>query len=150
MKFLNVKKKFWNGCNSRKRRFLRVLFFRTCSTRWRQVTVQKACAYDVRKAPVHDLLLNFHSETVTRDSEWQTPHSKGCQENCCGLVPSTDLWPQEMVTFFEMLALVESESSFGAYVCQRRPAGLHATSDLVITFWFFSTWRKPYLGKIEK
>ena len=30
-----------------------------------------------------------------------------------------------------MLALVESESCFGAYVCHRRPAGLPATSDLV-------------------
>ena len=43
--------KFWNGYNSRKRRLLRVLSFCTWSTRWRQVTVQKACAYDVRKAP---------------------------------------------------------------------------------------------------
>ena len=31
-----------------------------------------------------------------------------------------------MFTFSEMLALVESESSFGAYVCHRRPAGLHS------------------------
>ena len=30
-----------------------------------------------------------------------------------------------------MLALVESESSFGAYVCHRRPGGSLATSDLV-------------------
>ena len=30
-----------------------------------------------------------------------------------------------------MLALVESESSFGAYVCDRRPGGSTATSDLV-------------------
>ena len=45
-----------------------------------------------------------------------------------GLISLTDLWPQEMFTFSEMLALVQSESSFGAYVCQRRPAGLH--SDL--------------------
>ena len=29
-----------------------------------------------------------------------------------------------MFTFSEMLALVESESSFVAYVCHRRPAGL--------------------------
>ena len=36
-------------------------------------------------------------------------------------IASTDLWPQEMFTFSEMLALVESESSFGAYVCHRRP-----------------------------
>ena len=43
-----------------------------------------------------------------------------------GLIASTDLWPQEMFTFSEMLALVQSESSFGAYVCHRRPAGLHS------------------------
>ena len=48
-------------------------------------------------------------------------------------IASTDLWPQEMFTFSEMLALVESESSFGAYVCHthRRPGGITATSDLV-------------------
>ena len=44
---------------------------------------------------------------------------------------STDLWPQEMLTFSEMLALVESESSFGAYLCHRTPGGSIATSDLV-------------------
>ena len=36
-----------------------------------------------------------------------------------------------MFTFSEMLALVESQSSFGAYVCHRRPGGSIATSDLV-------------------
>ena len=46
-------------------------------------------------------------------------------------IASTDLWPQEMFTFLEMLALVQSESSFGAYVCHRRPGGSTATSDLV-------------------
>ena len=46
-------------------------------------------------------------------------------------IASTDLWPQEMFTFSEMLALVESESSFGAYICHRRPGGYRATSDLV-------------------
>ena len=38
-----------------------------------------------------------------------------------------------MFTFSEMLVLVQSESSFGAFVFHRRPAGLHATSDLVTT-----------------
>ena len=46
-------------------------------------------------------------------------------------IASTDLRPQEMFTFSEMLALVESESSFGAYVCHRRPGGSIAISDLV-------------------
>ena len=36
-----------------------------------------------------------------------------------------------MLTFSEMLALVESESSFGAYVGHRRPGDSTATSDLV-------------------
>ena len=38
-----------------------------------------------------------------------------------------------MFTFSEVLALqlVESESSFGAYVCHRRPGGSAATSVLV-------------------
>ena len=51
---------------------------------------------------------------------------------------STDLWPQEMFTFSEMLALVESESSFGAYVCHRRPGGSMATSHLVTFAWHSS------------
>ena len=46
-------------------------------------------------------------------------------------IASTDLWPQGMFTFSDMFALVESESSFGAYVCHRRPGGSLATSDLV-------------------
>ena len=40
-------------------------------------------------------------------------------------IASTDLWPQEMFTFLEMLALVESESSFGAYVCHRHGCSMH-------------------------
>ena len=48
-----------------------------------------------------------------------------------GLIASIDLWLQEMFIFSEMLALVQSESSFCAFVCYRRPAGLQATSDLV-------------------
>ena len=42
-----------------------------------------------------------------------------------------------MFTFSEILALVESESSFGAYVCHRRPGGSTATSDLVVGIEFF-------------
>ena len=56
-------------------------------------------------------------------------------------IASTDLWPQEMFTFSEMLALVESESSFGAYVCHGRPGGSIATSDLVrVTLVTMSGW----------
>ena len=46
-------------------------------------------------------------------------------------IASTDLWPQEMFTFSEMFALVDSESSFGAYICHRKPGGSTATSGLV-------------------
>ena len=73
---------FWNGYNSRKRRLLRVLFFRMWSTRWRPVTVLKACAFYVGKAPIRDLLMSIHK---TRDFEWQTAHTKGCQENRCDI-----------------------------------------------------------------
>ena len=44
----------------------------------------KACAYDIRKAPIRDLLISIHK---TRDFEWQTAHTKGCQENRCVLGP---------------------------------------------------------------
>ena len=56
-------------------------------------------------------------------------------------IASTDLWPQGMFTFSEMLALVKSESSFGAFVCHRRPGGSLATSDLVIGNWEFGLIR---------
>ena len=51
-----------------------------------------------------------------------------------GLITSTDLWPSRDVYFLEMLALVMiimSESSFGAYICHRRPAGLHRHQRLL-------------------
>ena len=50
---------------------------------------------------------------------------------CKPVIASTDLWPQEMFTFLEMLAMVVSESSFGAYVCHRRPAGPHCHRRLL-------------------
>ena len=57
-------------------------------------------------------------------------------------IASTDLRPQEMFTFSDMLALVESESSFGAYVCHGRPGGSLATSDLVDQKWL-GHWAGP-------
>ena len=60
-------------------------------------------------------------------------------------IASTDLWPQEMFTFSKMLALVESESSFGAYVCHRRPGGSTATSDLVLSCNRSVLWQKLQL-----
>ena len=50
-----------------------------------------------------------------------------------------------MFTFLEMLALVESESSFGAYVCHRRPGGSIAISDLVI----LGPFRRSNLGPLD-
>ena len=41
---------------------------------------KKACAYDVRKALIRDLLISIHK---TRGFEWQTAHTKGCLENRC-------------------------------------------------------------------
>ena len=37
-----------------------------------------------------------------------------------------------MFTFLDMLAMVVSESSFAAYVCPRRPAGLHRDKRLLL------------------
>ena len=51
-----------------------------------------------------------------------------------------------MFTFSEMLALVQSESSFGAFVFHRRPAGLQATSDLVSDH--FSLYRRQYTNSV--
>ena len=65
------------------------------------------------------------AEHVDRSTHYSTCRSTQVK------IASTDLWPQEMFTFSEMLALVESESSFGAYVCHGRPGGFTATSDLV-------------------
>ena len=52
-----------------------------------------------------------------------------------------------MFTFSEMLALVESESSFGAYVCHRRPGGSLAISDLVennnfMSLLYWKSWKR--------
>ena len=46
---------------------------------------------------------------------------------CKPFIASTDLWPQnlEMFAFLEMLAMVVSESSYGAFVYHRRSVGLH-------------------------
>ena len=70
----------WKVLKHEERRLLRVLFFRTWSTRWSQVTVQKACAYDVRKASIRDPLTSINK---AGGFEWQTAHTKGCQENHC-------------------------------------------------------------------
>ena len=43
--------------------------------------MQKACAYDVRKALIRDRLISIQK---TRGFEWQTAHTKGCLENHCG------------------------------------------------------------------
>ena len=79
-------------------------------------------------------MIPFGSKSVTLSmlidlltSRWRSTQAK----LYTGLIASIDLWPQETFTFSEMLALVHSESSFGAFVFHRRPAGLQATSDLV-------------------
>ena len=52
---------------------------------------------------------------------------------CASLIASTNLWPQETFTFLEMLAMVVSGSSFGAYVCLRRPVGLHCDQRFLLS-----------------
>ena len=50
-----------------------------------------------------------------------------------------------------MLALVESESSFGAFVCHRRPGGSTATRDLVYRhlLWFVQDIAKTLVGFVQ-
>ena len=100
---------FWNGYNSRKRRLLRVLFFRLWSTRWRPVTVLKACAFYVGKAPIRDLLMSIHK---TRDFEWQTAHTKGCQENRCGGQIQVDVIPYRIFLKFKILTQEGAKKKF--------------------------------------
>ena len=74
-------------------------------------------------------MIPFRSKSVTQSMliDLLTSRRRSTQVKLyTGLIASIDLWPQEMFTFSEMLALVQSESSFGAYVCHRRPAGLHS------------------------
>ena len=42
--------------------------------------MQKACAYDVRKAVIRDLLISIYK---TGGFKWQTAHTKGCLEDRC-------------------------------------------------------------------
>ena len=76
-------------------------------------------------------MIPFGTKSVTLSMLIDLLHSTISCRSTQVKIASTDLWPQEMFTFSEMLALVESESSFGAYVCQGRPGGSRAISDLV-------------------
>ena len=72
-------------------------------------------------------LINDVSDSISPSQAVLTSRCRSTQVKLyTGLIASIDLWPQEVFTFSEMLALVQSESSFGAYVCNRRPAGLHS------------------------
>ena len=86
-KFRNGIEKFLNGYNSRRRRLLCVLFFGTWSTGTHPIKVKKSSAYDVRKAPIGDLVISIHK---TRSFEWQTAHTKWCQEIAVSVV---EIWP---------------------------------------------------------
>ena len=61
----------------------------------RRLTVQKARAYDVRKAPFRDLLISIHK---TRGFEWQTAHTNGCLENRCA-----SRWPKTFIYYVYLL-----------------------------------------------
>ena len=78
--------------------------------------------YDVRKAPIHNLLIPFRKLEVLNGK----PHIQK------GVKRFAVVWSHQLTSdlkrcslCLEMLALVKSESCFGAYVCHRRPAGLH-------------------------
>ena len=94
---------------------------------WRSISIQ----YVQIEPGVNSDLGNGSFWVEIRDAKHVDLLTSGCTcrltqvKIYTGLIASTDLWPQEMFTFLEMLALVESESSFGAYVCHRRPVGLH-------------------------
>ena len=88
---------------------------------WRLTSIQ----YVQIEAGVNSDLGNGFFWVEIRDAK-HVDHSRSTQMKIYTvLIASTDLWPQEMFTSLEILALVESESSFGAYVCHRRPAGLY-------------------------
>ena len=110
---------------------------------WRSISIQ----YVQIKPGVNSDLGNGSFWVEIRDAKHLITSRCTCRSTqvkiYAGFIASTYLWPQEMFTFLEVLALVESESSFGAYVCHmhRRPAGLHATSALVFKhqFWDLSS-----------
>ena len=88
---------------------------------WRSISIQNVQI----EAGVNSDLGDGSFWVKLRDAKY-VHHSRSTQVKIyTGLIASTDVRPQEMFTFFEMLALVESESSSGAYVRRKRPVGLH-------------------------
>ena len=87
----------------------------------------KSVCIRCQEGPIHDLLISIHK---TRGFEWQTAHTKGCQENSCGLFASTDLWPQDF--FLECLRWSSLKVvSVPTSVTIGGLRGSTATSDLV-------------------
>ena len=96
---------------------------------WRSICIQHVqIEAGLNSDPGND---SFWDKSVTLTILIDLLTSRSTRRSTQVKIASTDLWPQGMFTFSEMLALVESESSFGAYVCHRRPGGSLATSDLV-------------------
>ena len=102
--------------------------------RWLHLAINSSCIQHVQieaglnSDPGND---SFWNKSVTLSMLIDQLTSRSTCRSTQVKIAWTDLWPQGMFTFSEMLALVESESSFGAYVCHRRPGGSLATSDLV-------------------
>ena len=97
---------------------------------WRSISIQHLqIEAGLNSDPGNALMIPFGTKSVTLSMliDLLTSRYRSMQVK----IASTDLWPQEMFTFSEMLALVESESNFGAHVCHKRPGGSRATSDLV-------------------
>ena len=93
---------------------------------WRWISIQFVQIERSELWPRKWILLGWNLWRKACRSTWIWSTCRSMQVKIyTGLIASTDLLPQEMFTFSEMLALVVSESSFGAYVCHRRPAGLH-------------------------
>ena len=96
----------------------------------RQVTVQKSCAYDVRKAPIRDLVISIHN---TGGFERQTTLTKRCQGNrCVGRFP----WSGPLTVDFpskslRLQAFLKDLGTKRAYSTAKRFARLNYAGRLV-------------------
>ena len=65
-----------------------------------------------------------------------------------GLIAWNDLLPQEKFTFFGILALVVSESSFGAYICHSRTAGAPVRLAALVGVYFRATTSSNFCPRL--
>ena len=113
---------WWTSCRWRAVNFKIHLWSsgRNADCIWRSISIQHVqIEAGLNSDPGND---SFWDKIRDAEHVDRSTHYSTCRSTQVKIV-STDLWPQEMFTFSEMLALVESESSFGAFVCHRRPGG---------------------------